>query len=111
MSELFVFIMSVGRENENNNLCIKNAIDKPVLVGDTSAPSSFGVSFQRFWMSCACGGVFVKFAYQLQRFLISVRLVLLKFLKTVLSIFFDVYKIAFHRLRIYLSSSSRYQIA
>ena len=47
MKRLFVIIMPIGRENINMDFCFENAINKSMLLCDFTAPSTFGLSFQR----------------------------------------------------------------
>ena len=106
MKRLFVIIMPIGRENINMDFCFENAINKSMLLCDFTAPSTFGLSFQRFRVAQSCLGMIVKFAYKPKSFFVRLRLIAQKILQVCLSLLLDDDLILAHKLRIYLSSSS-----
>ena len=61
--------MSIGRKYIYVNFRLEDAIYQSVLLGYLTAPTIFGLAFQRFGMACTCLGVFHKFVEQLDCFL------------------------------------------
>ena len=72
--------MAVGPQYEHQYCIVKNAVNQPVLLGDSPAPSTFGLSFQGFGVTSACLGMFHQFNKHLCHFLESLWLIVLQLL-------------------------------
>ena len=78
MDLLFVPVMTKGRDYDNNNLCIVNLINEPVLLGYTPTPFSWSGERQWFGSSRATTRVLLQFVFQLKKFLESFRILALQ---------------------------------
>lgn len=58
---LFVSVVAVGRNDEDNYFVVKYPIDQAVFFGNLSAPTSFGLTFERLGMPCAGARVSTQF--------------------------------------------------
>ncbi len=65
--------MTVGRKHINMDFCLKNAINKSMLLCDFTAPSTIRFPLQRFRVAQSCLGMIVKFAYEPKCFFVSLR--------------------------------------
>ena len=65
---LFVSVVAVRRNDEDNYFVVKYPIDQAVFLGNLSAPTSFGLTFERFGMPCAGARVSTQFFYKLMAF-------------------------------------------
>ena len=81
MDLLFVPVMTKGRDYDNNNLCIVNLINEPVLLGYTPTPFSWSGERQWFGSSRATTRVLLQFVFQLKKFLESFRILALQALR------------------------------
>ena len=104
--KLLVSIMSVCSKYENNDFRIVNFVNKPMFLGDTSAPFTRSIARKGLGLSSACARMLLQFRNQLQCLLICFWLIVKKLSKVDLSLFPDFYCIALHRLLMYWSSSS-----
>ena len=68
---LLVVVMPVGSKHKYHNCIVKDAVHKPVLLGNASAPPSFGLSFKRFRMTCPCTWMLGQFIEHLHCFIES----------------------------------------
>ena len=75
-----VIIMAEGPQYEHQYCIVKNAVNQPVLLRDSPAPSTFGLSFQGFGVTSACLGMFHQFNKHLCHFLESLWLIVLQLL-------------------------------
>ena len=56
--------MSVGCEDEYNDFCVVDFIDKAMPFGDAATPLTSSFASQLFRLTCACARMFTQFRYQ-----------------------------------------------
>ena len=105
MDLLFVPIMPVGRDYYNNNLCVVNLVNEPMLLGDTSTPFSWPGIWQRLGFSRAGARVFLQFAFQFKKFLESFRIFALQALRIFYGLLIVFDSISHYPTRLIKSSS------
>ena len=91
LSLLLITVMSVGRNHDNNNLCVVNFVNETVFLRDASAPFSWSGKRQRFGFPCATARVFLQFTFQFKKFFECFRILALQALCVFygLSVVFD----------------------
>ena len=75
-----VIIMAVGSQHEHQYCIVEDAVNQPVLLGDSPAPSTLGLSFQGLGVTSASFGMFHQFNKHLCHFLESLWLIVLQLL-------------------------------
>ncbi len=75
---LFVPIMAISGEYEHYNFCVVDLVNKPMLLGYTSAPLSRSVSTELFGLASSSAGMNGKFIQQNQSFPKCFRFALMK---------------------------------
>ncbi len=78
---------------------LEDAVDHSVLLRYLTAPSAFGLSFQRFGMTQACTRMFIKFAYESKGFFVGLRFGAEQTFQVFLRFLFDDDRIAVHKAR------------
>ena len=80
MKQSLVIIMAVGPQHKHQYSIVKDAVNQPVFLGDSPAPSTLWLSFQGLGVTSACLGMFHQFNKHLCHFLESLWLIVLQLL-------------------------------
>ena len=60
--------MAVGCQDKDHNLVVEDTIYHAMFLRYLAAPTAFGLSSQRFGMTCPCHGMLPQFLYKTQSF-------------------------------------------
>ena len=77
--KLLVSIMSVCSKYENNDFRIVNFVNKPMFLGDTSAPFTRSIARKGLGLSGASARMLFQLCFQFQKFLKSLRFFVFQF--------------------------------
>lgn len=102
----FIAIMPAGSKHFYKHQIVENLIYKSMLFRDMPTPKHTITSLELLWFASACSRMIIKLSDKSKSLLISFRLAFAQRLQVFLRRLLDFHKVATHKLRIYLSSSS-----